>query len=151
MRNMKKVWPNGLSSDLYLLASSLNHREASSNSHLHSEVADDRARIARQEGKHAARQACWGGNGRRLRKRACPQRRCSMSIESKRVKGSGTLVAAALAGALGAASAGCSTEVDGEPASGAVVVQAVTATPNIRWSVTGAGGPVAFSPDGTLV
>lgn len=74
-----------------------------------------------------------------------------MSIESKRVKGSGALVAAALAGALGAASAGCSTEVDGEPASGAVVVQAVTATPDIRWSVTGAGGPVAFSPDGTLV
>lgn len=53
---MKKIWPNGPSSDLYLLAGSLDHREASSNSHLHSELADGPGRIAH---KHAARQACW--------------------------------------------------------------------------------------------
>lgn len=59
MRNMKKVWSNNLSSDFYLLVGSLGHREASSNSHLHSEVADGRGRMARQGGKAAARQTCW--------------------------------------------------------------------------------------------
>jgi WD40 repeat protein len=44
----------------------------------------------------------------------------------------------------------CAAELDAPEQTGAVSA-ALTQAPNIRWSLTSAGGPVAFSPDGSSV